>query len=158
MNAASASVTPFQRTQAGFTLLELLIVLVIAALALGIVLTRATPRNPGLEARLAAAEIAQGLRLARGRAIQLNRPVGVVVDIAHHSWHIDRDRSRALPPDLYLGLVTVAGETAGPSLGQIIFAPDGSSTGGRVELARAGTRMAVGVDWLTGRVAIAEMR
>ena len=158
MSDTPNSATSSQRTQNGFTLLELLIVLVIAALAVGIVLTRATPRNPGLQARLAAAEIAQGLRLTRGRAIQSNRPVGFVVDIAHHSWRIDRDQSRALPPDLYLGLVTVTGETAGASAGEIVFAPDGSSTGGRVELARAGTRLAVGVDWLTGRVTLAEFR
>jgi general secretion pathway protein H len=146
------------RTQAGFTLLEMMIVLIIVGLALGLLVTRGTPRSPALEARLAASEVAQGLRLARGRAIGLNRPVGFILDVRGHSWRIDRDPPRALPRELYLGLVTVAGEVSGPNAGRIVFAPDGSSSGGRIELAGAGKRLAVGIDWLTGRVAIAEIR
>jgi len=35
---------------------------------------------------------------------------------------------------------------------------DGSSTGGRIALAAGNRRMAVGVDWLTGRVSVADIR
>ena len=40
--------------------------------------------------------------------------------------------------------------------GPFTFAPDGSSTGGRIELAAGARRMQVGVDWLTGRVSVAD--
>ena len=41
--------------------------------------------------------------------------------------------------------------------GAISFAPDGSSSGGRIERADGGRRMRVSVDWLTGRVGVAEI-
>ena len=37
----------------------------------------------------------------------------------------------------------------------IRFMPDGSSSGGRIELAHGGRRMLVGVDWISGRVSLA---
>lgn len=151
---------PKERAQAGFTLLEIMIVLIIAGLALGLVMTRARPRSPALQAQLAATEVAQGLRLARGRAIALNRPVGFTLDIARHSWRIDGGAPQALPSELDLSLLTVAGETFGDrsEAGRIVFAPDGSSSGGRIELAGAQTHLTVGIDWLTGRVAVAQVR
>jgi hypothetical protein len=38
------------------------------------------------------------------------------------------------------------------------FAPDGSATGGVIILGTPGRRILVGVDWLTGRVDIADAR
>ena len=56
-----------------------------------------------------------------------------------------------MPPGVSLAVVAVDGQTAA-----ITFLPDGSSTGGRVELAGAARRVQVGVDWLTGRVTVAD--
>jgi len=42
--------------------------------------------------------------------------------------------------------------------GDIRFNPDGSSTGGRISLADGRRRLGVGVDWLTGRVSVADER
>jgi general secretion pathway protein H len=53
-------------------------------------------------------------------------------------------------------MLTIVGEQQGPGGGAIRFNPDGSSTGGRISLSDGGRRIAVGVDWLTGRVAVAE--
>ena len=41
--------------------------------------------------------------------------------------------------------------------GDIRFNPDGSSSGGRITLADGSRRVAVGVDWLTGRVTVADV-
>jgi len=135
----------------------MVVVLVIAGLALTLVMTRGVPRSPGLEARLAASDVAQALRLARGRAIAGNRPVGFTLDVARHVWRVDGGQPQPLPADLSVALNVVASVSrgAGAEAGRIVFAPDGSSSGGTVELAAADTRLAVGVDWLTGRVAIA---
>jgi hypothetical protein len=40
-------------------------------------------------------------------------------------------------------------------LGAITFAPDGSSSGGRVVLVAGANAVAIVVDWLTGRVSVA---
>jgi general secretion pathway protein H len=61
-----------------------------------------------------------------------------------------------LSPRLALSITTVSGDVAGQRAG-ITFAPDGSSSGGRVAMAEGGRRVLVGVDWLTGRVSVANV-
>jgi general secretion pathway protein H len=50
-------------------------------------------------------------------------------------------------------MTTVTGGAPRP-LGAITFAPDGSSSGGRVVLRAGANAVTVLVDWLTGRVSI----
>jgi len=64
---------------------------------------------------------------------------------------------RPLPVALSIELLTVAGERLDAGVGDIRFNPDGSSTGGRIVLADPPRRVAVGVDWLTGRISIADV-
>ena len=54
--------------------------------------------------------------------------------------------------------MTIDGERQSATLGDIRFNPDGSSTGGRIVLADGSRKIAVGVDWLTGRVTVADVR
>ena len=67
-------------------------------------------------------------------------------------------RRARCPPKLSIALLTVNGEKSGATTGDIRFNPDGSSTGGRITLADGSRRVAVGVDWLTGRVSVADVR
>jgi len=55
-------------------------------------------------------------------------------------------------------LLTISGEALNGREGDIRFNPDGSSTGGRISLADGRRRIGVGVDWLTGRVSVADER
>ena len=143
----------------GFTLIELVVVLAIMGLMLALVLTHGPMRSPTLQTRAAAAQVAQGLRSARARAIALNRPVTFSLDLAGHSFRIDDAAPQALPDALRLAVLTVAGKASRQrGIGTISFAPDGSSSGGRIELAGYGTRLLVGVDWLTGLVSVADAR
>ena len=59
---------------------------------------------------------------------------------------------------LLIELLTIAGEARKPGEGDIRFNPDGSSTGGRISLIDGQRKVAVGVDWLTGRVSVADVR
>ncbi len=63
-----------------------------------------------------------------------------------------------MPANLSIELLTISGEGRGASVGDIRFNPDGSSTGGRIAIADGKRRVAVGVDWLTGRVSVADVR
>ena len=78
-------------------------------------------------------------------------PVSVRFGTAPPSLRVGTDPARALPAGVSLAVVAAGGEGAA-----ITFLPDGSSTGGRVELAGAARRVQVGVDWLTGRVVVAD--
>src|SRR5208282_6754454 len=64
--------TPGARSRPdGFTLIELAVVLAIMGLMLALVLAHGPMRSPTLQTRAAAAQVAQGLRSARARAIAL---------------------------------------------------------------------------------------
>src|SRR5580700_207820 len=143
----------------GFTLIELMVVLVIMGLMLGLVLQHGPMRSPVLQIRAAATQVAQGLRSARARAIALNRPVTFSLDVEDHSFRVGDAAPQMLPATLRLAALTVAGKPSRQSnTSNISFAPDGSSSGGRIELAGNGVRLLVGVDWLTGLVSVADAR
>lgn len=126
-------------------------VLAVLGLAAGLVLERG-PRGGGApEMRATASAVAQALRGARSRAIAANAPVPVLFGTAPPSLRVGGGPVRALPAGISLAVVAADGQGAG-----IVFLPDGSSTGGRVELAGTARRVQVGVDWLTGRVTVAD--
>lgn len=137
----------------GFTLLEVIVALVVVGLALGLVLARGPARSPAVELRAGAQDVAQALRLARARAIFQDRPVALTLDLRAHSYRVDGGPPHTLPAALTLSATSAAGAAA-RGLAGFRFAPDGSSTGGRIELAMNGQRALVALDWLTGRVSV----
>jgi len=120
------------RNRGGFTLLELLVVIVVMSLLLGLLTVFGPMGSRWQRTRGAAHNIAAAMVLARGQAIASGRAVALRVP-DEPSW-LD---------------VTV-------TPGKIIFEPDGSATGGTVELQEGGRRIVVSADWLTGRVSIDE--
>ena len=142
----------------GFTLIEVIVTLAILSVALMLVASYKPPWSSGLGLKGTASEIVSGLRLARSQAIATNRSVALDLDLVDHHYRIGTGKQRALPANLSLELLTIAGENRGARAGDIRFHPDGSSTGGRIMLADGQRRIVVGVDWLTGRVSVADVR
>ena len=142
----------------GFTLIELLVTLAVLGLALVLIAGYKPPWNRGLGLNATAAELAAGLRLARSEAILSNRPVAFDLDLIGHRYRVGTATPRRLPADLSLELLTISGEMLNGREGDIRFNPDGSSTGGRISLADGRRHVGVGVDWLTGRVSVADER
>ena len=103
---------------------------------------------------MAAREVAQMLRLARSRAIALNRPIAVSLDIAARAVRIDGSQYQALPRAVGVAAATFTGEAIAGRVVAVRFAPDGSSSGARIVLREGGFVRLVVVDWLTGRVSV----
>ncbi len=145
------------RRDAGFTLLEVIVVIVVLGLMVGLVVQRGPPRSPTLDLRAAAEEVTRTLRLVRARAIASDRPVVFHLDVARHFFTVDGGPPRLLPPGFALGMVAVAPGSVPGDGTSIGFAPDGSSSGGRVAMGEGSRRIEVDVDWLTGRVSLGQM-
>src|SRR5436305_560509 len=154
----STKVSVLRQQQAGFTLVELLVTLAIVSFALVLVVGYKPPWSRALGLRGAAAEIVDGLRVARSRAIAQNRATRFEIDLNGHRFQIDSGPVRQLPASLGLAMLTITGERQGSNTGSIRFNPDGSSTGGRIALADSGRAITIGVDWLTGRVTGTDVR
>jgi general secretion pathway protein H len=142
----------------GFTLIELLVALAVLGLALTLIAGYKPPWSRGLGLRATAGELAAGLRLARSEAILKNRPVVFDLDLVGHLYRIGDGTPRRVPADFSLELLTISGEARDRRQGDIRFNPDGTSTGGRISLDDGRRRIGVGVDWLTGRVIVADER
>jgi general secretion pathway protein H len=158
MISRSEPILPRCDWQQGFTLIEVIVTLAILGLALALAVGFKPPWSSGLGLKATAAELASGLRLARSEAIASNRSVVLGLDLVGHRYRIGTGAERRLPGNISIELLTIAGERQRPAAGDIRFNPDGSSTGGRIALADGRQRMAVGVDWLTGRISVADLR
>jgi general secretion pathway protein H len=124
--------------ESGFTLIEMIVVMVIMAMVAGVVLTRQPWRSVGLNADVTVRALTNALRLARSRAIVQDRDVQV--EIAPRGFAVDGGSAWLVPSE----------ETLTPA--RVIFMPDGGSSGGRILLTAGPRRIAVDVNWLTGRV------
>jgi general secretion pathway protein H len=142
---------------AGFTVIEVVVVLAVLGMALAIVAARGPLGTRTLSARAAAQELAAGLREARATAIRRNRPSLLVVDVASRSWRLGDAKPTRLPDHVALSAAVGAAETTGRAEARFRFLPDGSSSGGRVVLVDGRRSLQVGVDWLTGRVSVAQI-
>jgi len=136
--------------QSGFTLIEMIVVLVVLGLTLGLALGHGPMHSPALNTGTAARQVAQTLRLARSRAIAQDRPVRVSLDSVGHAMRIDGSPPQALPRAIALSATSFTGEP----IVAVRFAPDGSSSGAHIVLGERGSERRVVVDWLTGRVSL----
>jgi general secretion pathway protein H len=129
---------------AGFTLIEIIVVLVILGLALTIFAGFVARGHTTLDVATGADGLANTLRLARARAIARQETVVFTVTAGGHGYVVD-GQVRVVPETLS---VSMAGTPV------IRFAPDGSSSGGAVRLIAGAQTRTVRVDWLSGRVSV----
>ena len=140
----------------GFTLLELIIVLVISVLGFAVLGANISSGNQTTQLQTSARDIASALRYAQGEALITRVPVSVAVNLDNNSYRISNtDKVYALPAALDISVV-VAQETFGGGEGQIVFFADGSSTGGRITLEWGKQLRRLDVNWITGEVTISD--
>lgn len=143
------------RRQAGFTLLEVVIALVIGAIAYAIILGVPGRGTSAADLRAAARSIASGLRTAQTTAMATRRDALLTLDLDNHEFEVPGTLPpRHIPDKVDLKLYTAQSEVVNDKRGSIRFYPDGSSTGGRVTVSSGERKYLVDVDWLTGRVTI----
>ena len=140
----------------GFTLIELLVVMMILALVATTVPAMLS-RGVGSQLQSSVRELATGLRWARSEAVSERHSVALWVDTADKSYLVETRRRRYRLPEEASVLVNTTEREVRGDLAAIRFYPDGSSSGGSIELGAEGVVFQVTVDWLTGGVDVARL-
>ena len=143
------------KRERGFTLLEMVVVLVIAAVAYAVLLSAPLGKASAADLKAAARTLASGLRQAQTTAMATRKDAVLTIDVESREFVTTLDTTpRKLPENLELKLYAAQSEVSSERRGSIRFYPDGSSTGGRITVAAGERKYLVDVDWLTGRVSI----
>ena len=137
------------RRAAGFTLIELIVVLAIVGLALAVLLPELGTGSETVELRAAATEIRAILRTARSGAIADNRDRLFAIDQTGRGYQLDGTFHA-----FRSGGFTARSLRVEPSA-RIEFFATGGSSGGRFTIRGPRREQVIEVDSLTGQVALA---
>ena len=134
----------------GFTLVELMVVMVIIALVMGLVATSMSRSISGAEARSASRKLVASLRYTRARAIIDKSEQVFQVNTEDRSYQAPGRKQVTLPEGVDVTITTARSELTSEAVAGIRFFPDGGSTGGHIELTVNDREYRVNVAWLTG--------
>jgi general secretion pathway protein H len=145
----------------GFTLLELLVVLLIAGLLVALTPPLISAAVPGMRAQTAARSLAATLRDARFAAISRGAEVDVRFDLEGRRYAVAGARAESLPRGIGIRLqgpgARDGDDRAAPGGYTLRFYADGSSNGLRARVGPERGGYIVAVDWLMGRVSLTEV-
>lgn len=140
-------------SHAGFTLIEMLAVIVLIAIAASVAAVALHGRGRG-QLDAAAQRVAAGLRDTRTRAMATGKPQWFSVDLRARTFAAPGRDPRGLPTDTTVKVTSAAEDVDRAGLARIRFFPDGSSSGGNIQLTASRRDVRVDVDWLTGAVTV----
>ena len=146
--------TPRAARAHGFTLLEMLAVILLIGLAAAAVAVSVSQGLASARVRAASVELAAALRATRAQAIVKGSQQTFELDTRNASYHAAGGRQVALPKGMRLSITSAREDQPDNHTGRIRFFPDGSSTGGHIVLQRGERRWQVNVAWLTGAVSV----
>ncbi|RYD15608.1 MAG: type II secretion system protein GspH [Lysobacteraceae bacterium] len=140
----------------GFTLIELIAVVVLLAIVLAIASLSLSKSLESAKVRAASKDLVAALRYTRGQAIVKGKPQVLVLDLEKNSYVAPGKKPVELPKDMVLRLTTAETEQTGANSGGIRFFGDGSSTGGHVSVLMGQREWRINVAWLTGEIELDE--
>ncbi|RLQ23682.1 prepilin-type N-terminal cleavage/methylation domain-containing protein [Seongchinamella sediminis] len=139
------------RGQRAFTLVEIMVAIAIVGLLLAVAVPGSMRMYQSIQYRQAVRDVLTTLADARHQAVDKGRAQDVAFDPQRRQVSFAGD-TRQLPEGFQL-TVTTASEVNRDGLGLIRFYPEGSSTGGDVDIAApTGRGVRISVDWLMGGV------
>ena len=137
---------------AGYTLIELMVVLLILGAATSLALPHLESFLPQIRFKQTAREVVLALREAQRQAIRSGLQTSVELDLGHRLLRGPGNGALTLDPRFSLQLTSASPDEGG--VRRIDFFPDGTSTGGRLSLAYGARHYRVTVDWALGRAVL----
>jgi general secretion pathway protein H len=138
------------RTSAGFTLLELLLVLAILGLVAALTLPSLRRQPDKLRLEAATGTLVSALRFSRAQAIARNADVVVTMHTDRRILESSTGSAIQLDQDISVEMIFAASERRRGAAGAIRFFPDGTSSGGDILLTLNKRVARISVNWLTG--------
>jgi general secretion pathway protein H len=142
----------------GFSLIELVAVLVLIALVFAMVTLSFSKSLASAKIQAASRDLVAALRFTRGQAIVKGKSTSLELDVENNRYMTPGRRVVALPPNMRMTLLTADNEVTGANSGRIRFFPDGASTGGHISVFMGKDEWRINVDWLTGAVTREELK
>ncbi|HET6431343.1 GspH/FimT family pseudopilin [Dyella sp.] len=142
------------RHAGGFTLFEMLAVILLIGIAAAAVSVSVSQGLGSARVSAASGELAAALRATRAKAIVQQSETHFDVDTRAATYRAADGRSVALPGGMSVSITSAKEDQVDRSTGRIRFFPDGSSTGGHVTLQQGKRQWRVNVAWLTGAVSV----
>lgn len=137
----------------GFTLFEMLAVMLILGLVIAVVPMAAKSPSPMAKAKSDAATIAARLRGLRSAAIVTSGQRMAVIDMAKRQVRFDDGRAPvAIDRSLSLTVTSADSERSANDVRGVRFYPNGGSSGATITIASGKDGYRIRVNWLTGRV------
>jgi general secretion pathway protein H len=144
--------TRYMRGQSGYTLVEMLVVLVLLGMATAISLPYATSSGQAQKLDATASQLAALFRQAQTLAYVTNKDVKVSFERDSRKWLVnDGSPQLQLDQSLSITALTVEGQVSEKQISYRFF-PVGGSSGGRVVLEANKNKVVVDLNWLTGAV------
>jgi len=148
-------ISPAGKYNLGFTLIELMLVLMLLGLSTLVVLPNIDKGMQEREVRGSALGLAAVARELRSRALHEGMPRQLVLNLSTNSYLVDRSREFHLPANVKFGAVE-GGETLEAGARRFLFFPNGSTLGGAIVMSssRDAASYSIRFEPLTGRIEV----
>ena len=136
----------------GFSLIELVAVIILIGIALSVVSMAFTKSLDNAKVQAASRDLVAALRYTRSQAIVKGQQAALDIDLQNNTYQAPGKAVVQLPHEMRMTLLTADSEQTGATSGRIRFFPDGASTGGHISIFMGQREWRVNVSWLTGQV------
>jgi len=136
----------------GFTLIEVLVVLIMLAVLAGTVAFNMSGSLHASKIRGASKELVAALRYTRSQAVIKHSEQKLVINVTEKSYQAPGKPKVILPEGMELKVFAAESEVPSEEQAGFRFFSDGSSTGGRVTLIYDERFWRINIAWLTGEV------
>ncbi|MFT4247770.1 MAG: GspH/FimT family pseudopilin [Pseudomonas sp.] len=142
----------------GVSLLEMLLVIALIAVAGLLTAAALTGGLDGMRLRSSSRQIAAQLRYTRTQALVTGQPQRFTLDPGARRWQAPSGHHGEIPPGLDIRFTGARQAQRYAREGAIVFFPEGGATGGRIELQARQAVWRIDVSWVTGEVVAGPLR